>query len=85
MSINARHAVNKTKPYLGRFWNSIDFEYTNFNEEAFKENYKGVVIGHFVIGNSRFPVTYSELSRIIETCADAQDSLNTRLRLGITK
>jgi len=85
MSINARNAITKTKPSLGRFWNSIDFEYTDFNQEAFKENYKGVVIGHFIIGNSRFPVTYSELGRIIETCADAQDNLSTRMRLGITK
>ena len=83
-SVNNVHGVdNKRAQSLGKFWGSIDFEFIDFNHDEFKKNYKGMTIGYFKIGRSKFPVTYSELNRIIETCDDAQNNIPKMLSTGV--
>jgi hypothetical protein len=77
MSVQNRHGQDvERQKNLGKFYNSIDFE-------LMRNDYRGVVVGHFMIGKSSFPVTISELNRIVETANDAINSSNKGYRLGI--
>lgn len=85
MSINARYSITDQPKQTGKFWPTIDFEFIDFNKDEYRRNYKNVEIGNFLIGNSAFSLTYSELSRIIETCQEAQESVHKYVSLGMSK
>ena len=84
MSINQKYAVDETRvKHLGKYMSSIDFEIDlTINIEKLRENYKGMPVGTFYIGNQKFPVTLSELNRLAETANDAINSINKAYRLG---
>jgi hypothetical protein len=85
MSVQNRHGQDvERQKNLGKFYNSIDFELAyDVDLEKMRNDYRGVVVGHFMIGKSSFPVTISELNRIVETANDAINSSNKGYRLGI--
>lgn len=85
MSINQKYAEDETRlKHLGKYMNSIDFAMDfSVNLEKLRENYKGIPVGTFQIGNNQYPVTISELNRIVETANDAINSINKSYRLGI--
>lgn len=85
MSINNRYAVGEKPKQLGKFWSSIDFEFNQFNKADYIKDYRNTPIGNFIIGNSSFMLTYSELSRIIETCQEAQESVQKYVSLNMAK
>jgi hypothetical protein len=85
MSVNSRWSIDgrKTKRY-GGLWSTIDFErFDNVPETELKDNYRNAVVGRFVIGGQEFAVTPAELSKIIETCQEAQDLVMKAYRLGM--
>lgn len=87
MSVNQRSAIDETRTRnYGKIYNSIDFEINpDLHEHQYRENPTSTVVGTFLIGNKEFPVTFTELSKIIETANDAQDSVNKSYRFGLLK
>jgi hypothetical protein len=85
MSTNQKYATDESRlKHLGKYMNSIDFEINyDVNLEKLQENYKGIQVGTFFIGNNSYPVTLSELNRIVETANDAINAVNKSYRLGI--
>jgi hypothetical protein len=85
MSTNQRFAVDESRlKHLGKYMNSIDFESDlNIDVDKLRENYKGIPVGNFLIGNNSYPVTLTELNRIAETATDAVNAINKAYRLGI--
>jgi hypothetical protein len=75
----------RTRRY-GKFFNSIEFEIDDtLSEEKYGDPNVKPVVGKFYIGNQSFPVTYTELSHIIDTLEDAQRALNNKYRLGLMR
>jgi hypothetical protein len=85
MSVNSRWSIDgrKTKRY-GGLWATIDFErFDNVPEQELAENYRNAVVGRFIIGSQEFAVTPAELSKIIETCHEAQETVMKAYKLGM--
>lgn len=85
MSLNQSFAMDPKKiQSKGKLFGSIDFEpLEGVTQGTFNLTNRGTVIGHLYIGNSKFPVTLSELDRISETCNNAGEIIFKKYRLNL--
>lgn len=84
MSVNQRYGINPNKTeHLGKMFHTIDFECNeNYAESEYLEKSKRAICGSFIIGNSEFKLTYSELKRVMETAENALETLKKKYKMG---
>ena len=85
MSINSSRAMDQDKVRkYGKLFGSIDFECNHkITEDEFKNNPQCPVVGQLTIGGRTFDMTMDELTHLEQTCADAQEVVMKRYRLGM--
>jgi hypothetical protein len=85
MSVNSRYAISEKKVQrLGKLYSSIDFDVSeNITAEQFKTKNDYQVVGNFLIGRQKFPITFKEIERIEETLHEAKNALHRSYQLGL--
>jgi hypothetical protein len=79
MSLNNRFGSTRNLDHLGKFYNSIDFEY-NISKLPNKEAW---LLGDLIIGNRKTSLTVSECNKLIETLTDAVSNIHKTKSLGL--
>lgn len=81
MSINNRFSATRNLDHLGKYYNSIDFEY-NISKLPNRNTW---LLGDLLIGNKRTTLTVSECNKLIETLTDAINNFHKTKPLGIAE
>lgn len=84
MSVNMKYGMDQTKVRkYGKLFGTIDFELNDqVSSEVIKVKQQDTLIGEFLIGEKRFPVTLAELDRIIETAETARSVFHKSYSMG---
>jgi hypothetical protein len=81
--LGASDKVNdKLEKKHGKNFSTIDFE---LNERYNYEDTSAQPIGSLIVGNRNIPLSFGEISKVLETLVDAKDVFKTRYRLGLHK
>lgn len=84
--VNQSFAVDDDKKQdlrKGKFFWSIDFEFTNYLTEKQTAYGENPVIGNLIIGPSKIPVTLSEVNKLIDTLSDVKVTFDQRRKLKL--
>lgn len=82
--INNSFAVDEDKKQdlrKGKFFWTIDFEFTNQLTEKSTAYGENPVIGNLIMGSVKMPITLSEVNRLIDTLNDVKLTYDQRRKL----